>query len=228
MLHIVDGNNQARRWLEMEREGSTLRSYVYYAQSLAPNAIFVWDGKGGNKRRRDIYPDYKRSRTPASAAMYASFDRIKELLKFVPVLQVEVPGYEADDVIASLIRGGVSNDVHIHTTDGDLAALGVPTDRRSAVCEPRWVRLYKTLVGDPSDNIPGKKGFGPKSWEKLSEEARITLERDFMYRKAEEPLQSYWDIIGFFDVPSDLISSHTSIGVNDPQAIEEVLRASWN
>jgi 5'-3' exonuclease len=45
-------------------------------------------------------------------------------------------------------------------------------------CTPHHIRLYKALVGDPSDKIPGKRGFGPAAWDKL--EDRTALSRAFM------------------------------------------------
>src|SRR5262249_62433343 len=104
-----------------------------------------------------------------------------------------VPGYEADDVIATLVTSLPEDfDATILSTDKDLMQLvsdrvellDTMKDRRYRPAEvearfgvpPERVLDVRALVGDPSDNIPGGRGIGEKgaaqligSWGRLAE-----------------------------------------------------------
>lgn len=174
MIHIYDGNNVMRRAMDAgimamkQMRPMTLRQRYYAAQ---PNQIWVWDGKHHNARRQDIYPQYKRNRPPTPMETYAQINLFKEIMRHSPAAQLEVEGWEADDVINTLARrfeaGGQA--VTIHSNDMDYAQLehhplialnGVDTKGVPG----RWVPLYKAFRGDSSDNINGVPGFGPKRW----------------------------------------------------------------
>src|SRR5262249_53322035 len=150
----------------------------------------------GSSFRAERFPDYKSTREKLDDELQADFDRslerIREILAVFKVPLVTVPGYEADDVIATLATKAAAQDLQAVIVSGDkdfyhLIAPGVallnPGRGGPAGVEETWVdeqnaseRLgvspaqvvdYLALVGDSSDNIPGVRGIGEKGAQKL-------------------------------------------------------------
>lgn len=152
----------------------------------------VFDGYNSRKKRKEIYPEYKAKRKPADQSIYDGMKFFKELLKHAPqnVRTIEVPEYEADDVIANICCNMCQPEdkIDVISTDRDLTQLrklpNVGTLKEPLV-EPKWVKTYKTLVGDPSDNIKGILGFGDSAWNKLSDYAKDFL-TVYFYEKFEQ------------------------------------------
>src|SRR6185312_6778312 len=142
--------------------------------------------------RHERYPAYKATREKLGEELQADFDRgmerIKSLLEAYNVPVISLAGYEADDVIGTMARLGVSAGLEVVVVSGDkdfqqLVRPGVrllnPGRGGPAGVEEQWVttenaseRLgvppdrvtdYLALVGDSSDNIPGVKGIGDKT-----------------------------------------------------------------
>ena len=133
--------------------------------------------------RSELYPDYKANRDPPPDDFHPQVDRCLQLLERmgVPVLGQE--GVEADDVIASLVRRIEAEhddlEIRIVSRDKDLAQLiddhvelfDIYKDEavRPEVLfgvegvQARHVRDILTLMGDPTDNVPGVPGIGPKT-----------------------------------------------------------------
>lgn len=131
--------------------------------------------------RHEMFGDYKANRPPAPDDLKQQIGKTKELIGQIGIPVLEVPGYEADDLIASVAKQA-EKDEHIHTrifsSDKDLKQLlsstlvfqdpmkGVETDTTSFVQQygfaPGLIVDYLALVGDASDNIPGVKGIGKK------------------------------------------------------------------
>lgn len=145
-------------------------------------AIVVWEGRNGRQRRKEIYPAYKaqrKSELPISKEdFYSQIDNLKEVLYYLGVIQVEIDGFEADDVIAVLSRIVEKQPMVIVSTDQDLLQLVTsevvvysPT-KDSLITVKNFVEKvgvpladfvdYKCLVGDSSDNISGVSGIGDK------------------------------------------------------------------
>jgi DNA polymerase-1 len=151
----------------------------------------VWVLDAGDSFRVQRYPEYKSTRSKLSEELQADFDlaleQVSRLLAAFRVPVLAVPGYEADDVIATLARREaaagrqvviVSGDKDFHQLVGPRIALLNPGRGGPAGVEEHWVdetnaseRLgvpphqvvdYLALVGDTSDNVPGVKGIGEK------------------------------------------------------------------
>lgn len=181
MIDLYDGNNVMRRSMEKHqlptaRPMSLRQRYEATVAKPAGSQIWVWDGYKHNERRQAIYPAYKMNREPAAADIYAQIKLWKEILTMSTASQVEVYGWEADDVISTLARRlsrkGVQ--VNIHTNDMDYGQLEhLPNIKLVGVntkgVPGRWVPLYKAMVGDTSDNIDGIPGFGPKRWLEMAD-----------------------------------------------------------
>ena len=249
-ITIVDGNAFVRRKLEAARDdggGLIVRNVYTDIDQMAPPTIVAWDGPGAKKTRQKVFPGYKAKRPPGSENMYENMELISKLLSLSHCLQVRVPGAEADDVIAALVvKYHKDHDLIVHTNDRDMLQLGdfvtfSPKLELEGV-KPQWVRLYKTLVGDPSDEIPGATGFGPKSWEKLTDHDRFQIEawitgvRDPQFENAVskaqynwmienvELLRTFWDVIGFIPLTDETIDQHTTVGVRNAVAVQEIFQ----
>lgn len=138
--------------------------------------------------RQDIYPDYKANRheTPADLITQGALIRTGMAALGMPVLCI--PNVEADDVIATIAKQNctTSDATRIITSDKDLMQLvsdcvylydGMKQHdvREKEVFEKFGVRPdqvidVQSLMGDPSDNVPGVAGIGPKKATELISE----------------------------------------------------------
>jgi DNA polymerase-1 len=146
--------------------------------------VAAFDVKGGTFRNK-LYAAYKAHRPPMPPELAVQFEPTLEVLKALGVPLVTAPGYEADDIIATLaVQGRAAGfDVVIVSGDKDLAQLvgdrvwmldtlkGVRYDaagvREKWGVWPNQVRDLLALKGDASDNIPGVSGVGEKTAAKL-------------------------------------------------------------
>lgn len=157
---------------------------------------FVFDAGRGETFRHEIYEPYKATREKLDEADAEEFrnsmERVREILEALHIPAFEMEDYEADDVIGTLavkaIEQGfdaviVSGDTDFYQLIGPHAAVIEPGRGGPAAIEPQWVDAkaaterfgvppekvidYLALVGDPSDNVPGVRGIGPKTAEAL-------------------------------------------------------------
>jgi 5'-3' exonuclease len=236
VIRIYDCNNHVRLQLETGLGVRDLYNRLSTMATLDP-VFFVWDGKNANARRRAIYPDYKGNRGQVEQSIFAAFDMLKHLLQLSAGTTIICDGWEADDVIATLCTRHMPNDtIHIHSTDQDFFQLpNVTLDSSKPIEKPEFVRLYKTMVRDASDNIKGIKQFGKGGWDKIEPVTRHELILGFESGEARSPafwaqydrlfspasrnwltkqenvdqLWAYWQIVGFYDVPDDEIKPVT-------------------
>lgn len=243
---IYDLNNWLRVKCEESQGGAALSNL--WLETISNSSqdifqIFISDGFNSREKRRNLYPEYKAKRKPADQSFFDGLKFFKELLRYAPinVLRVEVPEYEADDVIANLaLRYHLKHDVHIISTDKDLTQLNVLENVHTLAkekTEPRFVRLYKTFVGDSSDNIPGVRGFGEGAWEKTSlvwkkrmaalfyleggnpkkEDVLNLCRKEGMSEKLlakieETDLALWYKLVGFFEVDEVTLINYTNCG----------------
>ncbi len=160
-----------------------LRSLGSYKKRFPSANLYVcWDGT--SQRRKLMYPDYKGQRVSRSGALPFGWDWLREVLPGVGVRQAFNPEEEADDVMASLVRGPLKDQPNILvTTDRDLLQLVSETTHqlspavgagREKLYDPTLVETeygvkpsvivhLRALSGDSSDNIPGVPNFGLKN-----------------------------------------------------------------
>jgi DNA polymerase-1 len=131
--------------------------------------------------RNDIYPDYKAHRPDPPPELVPQFALIREATEALGICQVEQPGYEADDMIASYARAFVAEGgtVAIVSSDKDLMQLIGPgvemldPIRQKPIREPEVIEKFgvppekvvevQALAGDSTDNVPGVPGIGIKT-----------------------------------------------------------------
>ncbi len=140
--------------------------------------------------RHEAYPEYKAQREATPEDIKRSVPIIKDIIRAYRIPILEVPGYEADDVIGTVAKMAASQglDVRMLTPDKDYAQLvepGITMCRPGhgnapmevlgvkEVCE-KYALSHPTqfidllgLMGDTADNIPGCPGVGEKTAQKL-------------------------------------------------------------
>ena len=144
-----------------------------------PTHVVVAMDPPGGSFRNEIYPEYKAGRDKQPEDLTTQIPLVAEVCEAFRVPLLMVPGFEADDVIATLVGTAPEDaEICIVSTDKDLMQLVRPgielldtmKGRRideAAVEErfgvrPRQLPDLRALAGDPSDNIPGGKGIGEK------------------------------------------------------------------
>ena len=147
----------------------------------------AFDPKGGCFRR-EIYPEYKANRPPTPEDILQSVPYVKRIVEAMCIPVLEVPGFEADDVIGTLAKKGeeAGYDVFMVSPDKDYGQL-VGENRKLykqkgdnieiidkeaiqakyGIDRPELVRDILALWGDSSDNIPGVPGVGEKGASKM-------------------------------------------------------------
>jgi DNA polymerase-1 len=152
-----------------------------------PDAVAVVMDPPGGSFRRELYAEYKATRDAQPEELSAQIPLARELAAAWRIPILEVPGFEADDVIATLARRAPEDvEVVIVSTDKDLmqlvgervVLLDTMKDRRIGPAEveerfgvpPEKLLDVRALVGDSSDNIPGVKGIGEKGAAELVRE----------------------------------------------------------
>jgi DNA polymerase-1 len=138
--------------------------------------------------RKDIYEAYKANRPPAPPDLHQQMLRVREILEAWRMSPIEIAGFEADDIIASVVKQARDRGLRvvIVSADKDLLQLvgpdvimydtmrdkvfGTEETREKLGVEPGQVRDLLSLMGDSSDNIPGVRSVGQKTAAKLLEE----------------------------------------------------------
>ena len=143
------------------------------------DAILVDEGKNAKLMRTQMFAGYKAGREQCED-QYVEFNKAKEMLVSA-LLNVGASmcwqeNMEADDVIGYLARN-LKGERWVVSNDGDLAVCigdGAHLWQRGArdvnpfgPFSPRFIPVYKALVGDPSDKYPGAYKFGEAAWNKL-------------------------------------------------------------
>ncbi|HZC14668.1 MAG TPA: 5'-3' exonuclease H3TH domain-containing protein, partial [Thermoleophilaceae bacterium] len=156
----------------------------------AKPTIVVWDA--GMSGRDEVYEEYKAGRRERPDLLSEQWPHLHPLVDAFGYQNLKVPGYEADDVIATIAGRAHEEgiDVMIVTGDRDLFQLIEPgvqvmatsrgiTDTkvydRDAVVDrygipPELIPDFVGLKGDTSDNIPGVPGIGDKTASQLLQE----------------------------------------------------------
>lgn len=165
--------------------------------------VLAWDGPGPTFRH-ERFPDYKAQRKPMPEDLLAQLEPLEDLAQALGLPVIEIPGVEADDVMATLAARGRADGHEVVLVTGDKDMLQV-VDDRVKVLTPRtrdeyeWVdadavrakwgvgpeniRDVLALMGDTGDNIPGVPGVGEKTAVELMKQFG-SLEA--LYRRLDE------------------------------------------
>lgn len=148
--------------------------------------------KKGPTFRHEAFELYKGTRQSTPNELALQFPIIKEILSIMNIAQLELDGYEADDIAGTLSKFGEENGLEIILVTGDRDYLQLASDKTKVLItkkgitdlveydENKFIEEYgitpqqfidlKGLMGDKSDNIPGVPGIGEKTGVKLLKE----------------------------------------------------------
>ncbi|MEK9557920.1 MAG: DNA polymerase I [Alphaproteobacteria bacterium] len=148
---------------------------------LAPAHVAVVFDSARKTFRNDIYAEYKANRTDPPEELVPQFDLVREATTALSLPQLEVPGFEADDLIATYAALGEAAGMEtvIVSSDKDLMQLvrggitmldpmkqrriaGPEVEERFGVTPDKVVDV-QALAGDSTDNVPGVPGIGVKT-----------------------------------------------------------------
>lgn len=159
-------------------------------QMIEPEAILVAFDTSKKTFRTEMFTEYKGTRKELPEELIIQFPMIRDFLDAFDIPRYEVVGYEADDIIGSMVELYKDWDINILSSDKDLLQLIDETTSvwlmkkgLSEIQKMDLVALYeqyqltpnqipdlKGLMGDSADNIPGVPGVGEKTALKLLSE----------------------------------------------------------
>jgi len=166
--------------------------------------------------RREIYPEYKANRDAMPEELALQIPYIRRLLQALNIQALETPGFEADDVIATLARRYAADGVEVTVVTGDKDLLQIVDDRVSLLdtmkerrsgprevldrfgVPPELVADVLGLAGDSSDNIPGVPGIGEKTASELVRRFG-SLEEVLQWRSMVSGRQRRWNLQTYAD-----------------------------
>src|SRR5439155_22610076 len=164
------------------------KDLLFLRQDRRPDYLLVAFDTDGPTFRDKLYAEYKAHRAPMPDDLRLQIPLIHELLAAFRIPVLSQPGFEADDIIATVAVGAAERglDVFICTSDKDCRQLlservkiynlrkRVAFDREALLQDwgirPEQVVDLQTLVGDSVDNVPGVPGIGIKTAAKLLQE----------------------------------------------------------
>ncbi len=196
VLHLIDGSAQfhrayhAIRGLATSRGLPTNATYGFTTmlrkllQDEKPEYLAISFDPPGKTQRHAEYAEYKATRVKMADDLAVQIPYVRRVCDVFRMPMLEVPGHEADDLIATLVKQALEQDTRVVVVSGDKDLLQL-VDENVKVLNPgregSGATLYdaKTveekfgvppdrvvdvlaLVGDSVDNIPGVAGIGDK------------------------------------------------------------------
>jgi DNA polymerase-1 len=201
-LYIVDGHSSIFRAYHAVSYLSTSQGVPSHAVLILstmlwklireerPDYLAIALDPPGPTFRDTMFTDYKATRTAMPDDLARQLPYVRRLFEALRTPMVEVPGFEADDVLATLVEQALHHDdLHVTLVSGDKDLLqlvgprvrvlsvhgrtGEPVMYDEAKVRERWgvepaqIVDVLALMGDSIDNIPGVKGVGEKTAVKL-------------------------------------------------------------
>ncbi len=164
--------------------GFTSMLLKVFAEHHPVYAIAAFDPKGPTFRHEE-FAAYKAQRPPMPEELVSQIPLSRAVVEVLGIPVVELPGFEADDVIGTLSRRAEEMGLDVLILTGDLDALQLVTEHTHVYAtrrgitdtivydldrvrerygfEPPLVVDFKAMQGDVSDNIPGVPGIGEKT-----------------------------------------------------------------
>ncbi|MGZ8423459.1 MAG: 5'-3' exonuclease [Candidatus Binatia bacterium] len=152
-----------------------------FLKQYRPEYVAVALDAGRVTFRNEMYADYKGNRPEAPADLIPQFPYFRKVLDALNLPLLELPGYEADDIIATLCERLANQGCELVVVSSDKDLMQLVTDgiklldsakdrwigtddvREKFGVIPEQVTQVMGLMGDASDNIPGVKGIGEKT-----------------------------------------------------------------
>lgn len=160
--------------------------------AIRPSHVAVaFDVPVADNRRTHLFADYKGNRAECPPELAPQFGILREALSALNITCLQAPGYEADDLIGTMAATAEAAGMEVSALTGDRDVFQLITgqtqvryvkkmNQSETYDVPRFAQEFellppqladlKGLAGDPSDNIPGIAGVGPKTAVKLLQE----------------------------------------------------------
>ncbi len=203
-LFLIDGNSLAYRAFYALPESIATHDgrptnaiyglasmFAKFLEDYDPAAVVVaWDA--GWSGREEVYEPYKAQRKPRPDLLREQWPHLMPLAEAFGFTNIRVEGYEADDVIGSLVKRAQEEKIPVMVVSGDRDVYQVVTEGVRVMTTSRGVtdtKVYDAdgvterygvppelvtdligLKGDTSDNIPGVPGIGDKTAAQLLQE----------------------------------------------------------
>ncbi|MFO7948143.1 MAG: DNA polymerase I [Armatimonadota bacterium] len=196
-LLLIDGNSLVHRAFHAlphlsTSTGQPTNAVYGLAQMLLalleeqdPDDVVVAFDAPGKTFRHDMYEQYKADRPPTPDELKAQWPYIHRLISALGLTAVEKEGYEADDLIGTLVKKAREEGIEVTILSGDRDLLQLVQEDVEVLITTRGIKEttkydprafeeeyeippdrfvdMKALTGDSSDNIPGIRGIGPKT-----------------------------------------------------------------
>lgn len=258
-LYLIDGHAQIFRAyyapfrnLTSPSGEPTRATFVFFQMLInlirdrRPDAVIMTlDTSDKTVFRREHDADYKAHRDETPEDLGVQIDRIVSILEALGMPILRVPGFEADDIIATVARQ-VSDDwqVFIVSRDKDLDQLLAPRVslfdplRDEVVTHEQLLGLKgwspqqaidaQTLIGDAVDNIRGAAGVGPKTAAKLLQKYN-TLDDIFAHAEEQTPKlrDALKELAGRVETVRKLVTLRTDVPLQYDLAAAESGKLDW-
>ena len=154
-------------------------------QDVKPDYVICCFDLAAPTFRHEQYAEYKATRRPMPDDLKDQFPVVRQLIGAFGIPVYELAGFEADDLIAALVRQAEARDIDTTIVSGDLDLLQLVTDKTTLMTTRGGVQAtvfydparimeryglnpgqmvdFKALKGDSTDNIPGIPGVGEKT-----------------------------------------------------------------
>ncbi len=157
------------------------RMLIKLMQERAPHYVALFFDAKGPTFRHELYPEYKANRPAMPDELAVQWPYVKRVTTGFNIPAIEIPGFEADDLIGTYARLAVAAgfDVIMVTGDKDFMQL---VNEHASIWDPMKEKVIDLgaisreyqlapgqlidmmgLSGDTSDNVPGVPGIGPKT-----------------------------------------------------------------
>ena len=193
-----------------------VRDMLQLLETRRPDALVCAFDLPGPTFRDDLFPEYKADRGEMPEELSSQIPKVREVMSALGIPIVASPGFEADDVLATLARLCDESDANCLVVTGDKDCRQLITHRVSILnirkdkiydadslledwgIRPDQVVDFQSLVGDKVDNVPGVPLIGPKlAQELLSKyetlESVLDHAEDVSGKKRKENLINYRD-----------------------------------
>ncbi len=214
-----------------------------------PTHIVVAFDVGRQSFRTESYADYKGNRASSPPEFKGQVALIQEVLDGLNIAHLQLAGYEADDIIATLATQAEAAGFEVLISTGDRDALQLVTDKttvlypRKGVSDlmrmtpaaveekyqvpPQRYPELAALVGETSDNLPGVPGVGPKTAAKWISSfdglANIIERAEQVPGKAGESLRAHLD-----DVKRNRRLNQLVRDLDLPLSLDEAQIKAWD
>ncbi|MEQ1826949.1 MAG: DNA polymerase I [Pirellula sp.] len=162
-----------------------LRDIANLLEQWKPDFLVCAFDASGTTFRNELYDQYKANREPMPDALREQIPMIHRCLDTLAIPKVSLPGFEADDILATLAHQAEQQGAHVLLVTSDKDCRQLISDnvqmlnvRKNELFGERDLKMvwgirpdqvvdFQALVGDSSDNVPGVPQIGPKAAQQL-------------------------------------------------------------